>query len=104
MLQVEPVSASRARLRIVLLLYFTYLCYYLARKADAITKSSLQSEAGFTLDDLAMADTAYLGTYTFALFASGMVGARVPSNIMLTIGLCGVALCSFLKAKSTAPW
>lgn len=103
-MQNEPVAASRARLRVVVLLYFTYLCYYLARKADAITKSSLQSEVGFTLDDLAMADTAYLGTYTFALFAAGMVGARVKSNIMLTVGLVGVAACSFLKAQCTAPW
>jgi len=103
MLTSEPPSASRARLRIVVLLYFTYLCYYLARKADAITKSSLQAEVGFSLDDLALADTSYLGIYTFALFASGMIGARVPSNIMLCVGLCGVAFCSWAKSRATSP-
>lgn len=98
----EPPGASSSRLRIVLLLYFTYLGFYLARKADAITKSSLLSEEGFTLNDLAVADTCYLGTYTFALFASGMIGARVPSNVMLAFGLCGVALTSYLKSRSTS--
>ena len=99
----EPYSVSTARVRIIFLLYFTYLCYYLARKADAITKSSLQSDKGFTLDDLAFADTCYLGTYTLALFGSGMVGARVPSNVMLFIGLIGVAACSFLKSQASSP-
>ncbi len=40
----------------------------------------------FSLEDLAVADTAYLVSYTFALFASGMIGARVPSNVMLAAG------------------
>lgn len=91
------------RLGMVGLTYLTYLSFYLARKADAITKSSLQQDAKFSMNDLAMADTFYLITYTFALFGSGMLGARVPSNVMLTIGLCGIAGCSFLKSKTSSP-
>lgn len=96
-------KATFLRVRIVVTLYLTYLCYYLARKADAISKSQLKSRAGFTLDDLAMADTCYLFTYTFALFGSGMLGSRVPSNVMLCVGLMGVAGVSFLKANTTSP-
>ncbi|KAH9256078.1 hypothetical protein BASA81_005854 [Batrachochytrium salamandrivorans] len=99
----EPQEVRNLRWRMIGLLYFTYLCYYLPRKADAITKSSLQSDLKFSLEDLALADTSYLLTYTFALFASGMVGSRIPSNFMLFGGLCGVALCSLLKSMATTP-
>ena len=96
-------QAWRAKWLVVGLLYLTYLCYYLARKADAISKSSLMKDVGFSVDQLAAADTSYLGVYTFALFGAGMVGARVPSNVMLTVGLCGVAACSALKARTRSP-
>jgi sugar phosphate permease len=64
-------QANFLRLRTVAVLYATYLCFYLARKADAISKSGLARDEKFDLDDLARSDTAYLFTYTFALFASG---------------------------------
>jgi len=96
--------ARQLRLRTVVVLYLTYLCFYLARKADAISKSGLSRDAHFTLEDLARGDTAYLFTYTFALFASGMLGGKVPSGILLTIGLLGIAAVSFLKSQVTSPW
>ena len=96
-------EAFRRKWTIVGLLYVTYLGYYLARKADAIAKSALHKQVGFTVDELAAADTAYLTVYTFALFGAGVVGARVPSNVMLAVGLCGVAACSALKARTTSP-
>ncbi len=89
---------------IVFLLYITYGSYYLPRKADAIVKVPLQQDAHFSVEDLALGDTAYLFVYTFALFGSGVIGASVPSNIMLSVGLIGVAFSSFLKANATGPW
>ena len=96
--------AQYLQIRIIIVTYVTYLCYYLARKADAISKSSLKSELNFSIDDLAMADTAYLFTYTFALFGAGMIGSKVPSNVMLCVGLLGVAGVSALKARTTSPY
>jgi len=41
---------KRQNLKMIGLLYVTYLVFYLPRKADSVVKSSLQRELGFTLD------------------------------------------------------
>jgi len=97
-------ESARARHWLLGLLYATYGCFYLSRKADSVAKIALHEEEGFTVEELAMLDTVYLVVYTLSLAASGMLSGRVPSGKLLGSALVCLAFTSFLKSKAKTPF
>lgn len=83
-------------------LYLAYAGYYLPRKCDSVVKASLVTQ-GFSLDQIAVADTIYLFTYTIAMLFSGSVGNLLPANKLLFYSMVGLCFVSFLKSFSLTP-
>jgi len=86
----------------ILTLYLTYASYYLPRKTDSVVKSSLEGDS-FTIEQIALSDTAYLFTYTVAILFAGVYASNFPANEVLCYSLVGLALVSFLKAFTFNP-
>mmetsp|Transcript_8780 Transcript_8780/g.15435 ORF Transcript_8780/g.15435 Transcript_8780/m.15435 type:complete len:489 (+) Transcript_8780:167-1633(+) len=96
-------SFRKLQRRTLVILYLTYGSFYLSRKADSMVKSALHETQHFSMEDLALADTAYLMAYTISLGVSGVAGNYVRSNVLLALGLLGIALTSFLKSRASTP-
>lgn len=84
-------------------LYLAYAGYYLPRKSDSVVKSALVAQ-GFSVDQIAVADTVYLFTYTIAMLFSGTFGSRYPPNKLLFVSMLGLCCVSILKSFTLSPW
>ncbi|GBG32256.1 Glucose-6-phosphate exchanger SLC37A2 [Hondaea fermentalgiana] len=94
------------RRRTLVVLYMTYACFYLSRKADSVVKIALHEEEGFSVEDLAMLDTVYLSVYTgstMALAASGLLSGWLDSSKFLCTALMCLAITSWLKSRARTP-
>lgn len=84
------------QIRTFVLTWCSYAGYYLTRKPIGVVKARLQDELGMSTLALGVLDTAYLAAYAAGQFINGVLGDRLGSRRLLTLGMLGTATCAAL--------
>lgn len=74
------------------LLWITYASFYLGRVNLSVALPGLMGEFGWTRADVGAIGTALFWAYAVGQFVNGMLGDKVGSRIMVTVGLTASAI------------
>src|SRR5258708_4458197 len=86
------------------LTWLAYATSYLGRKGFSVAKVRIAAQLHLTDGTLATIDTAYLVAYAAGQFASGALGDRIGSRVLVGAGLClSAAACVLFGFAHAAP-
>ncbi|HOO55613.1 MAG TPA: MFS transporter [bacterium] len=82
------------RIRSFTILWFVYAGFYLTRKNYAVSKAGIMDSFGLNEAQIGWIGGAYLAIYALGQFINGMLGDKLGSRIMLSLGMLGSAVMS----------
>jgi sugar phosphate permease len=86
------------------LTWLSYASYYFTRKNVAVVKSTLNEDLGVSITMLGGIDTLYLAIYALGQFVNGGLGDKFGAKRMISVGMIGTALLSFIFGLSSHAW
>lgn len=87
----ERDALRKLQVRAFALTWLSYASYYLLRKNFGVMKTSLEAEAGVSIDMLGTIDTVYLALYAVGQFVTGALGDRLGARRMIAFGMMASA-------------
>lgn len=85
------------------LTWLSYATYYLTRKNFSVVKSRLHDTMGLSTMQLASIDMLNLSMYAFGQFLCGVLGDRIGSRKLLTLGMLGSACAALAFGLGSQP-
>ena len=84
----------RLRLRVTVLLFFSYVGYYFCRVTFPVAMPAVADELQFSNTQTGLILSAFYTVYAVAKLANGFLGDRIGGKVMLLIGIAGTVACN----------
>jgi OPA family sugar phosphate sensor protein UhpC-like MFS transporter len=100
----QPTSLRRWRLKVFISSWLSYVGMYFCRKPFYIVKGSLTKKLGLGASSLADIGSVYLTCYTIGQFLAGAVGSITGSRRMLLVGMTVSMCCNVVFGAAAGYW
>lgn len=82
----------------------SYLAVYIARNILGVVSPKLIEEGIFTTEQIGKLSSIYFITYAIGQLINGVIGDRIKSKYMISIGLIMAGVCNFLFSALSGSW